>query len=97
MISKFRVDVGGRLYEVRRLVEIVLSGSSPCNSLFKEARIDGDVDKAADACHALDSSLSGLEGFSPMSILWMIGTAPDCVRTTGAVKLADGHPVGAGV
>jgi hypothetical protein len=74
-----------------------LSGSTPRNARSDEAGIDGEIDKASDACHALDSSLSGLECLATMSVLWMIGTSLDRLWVSGSVKSTGRAAVGGGV
>jgi hypothetical protein len=74
-----------------------LSGSTPRKACSDEASIDGEIDKASDACHAFGSSLSGLEGLATVTELRMGGSSLDRLWTAGAVKSANWHPVGTGV
>ncbi len=71
-----------------------LSRASPRDAGLYEAGIDGEINKTADACHAFDSSSSGLAGFATMQIGWMICAALDSVFSACTVKSAGLASVG---
>ncbi len=79
------------------VVGFVLPGSSPSNTFLDEAGIDGDIDKASDACHALDSSLSGLDGLATVPELRMSRAALDRLGAASSVEPTNWHSVGARV
>jgi hypothetical protein len=74
-----------------------LSRASPGDAGLYEAGIDSEINKTADACHAFDSSSSGLEGVATVPELRMIGASLDRFGSTSAVKPADWHPKSTGV
>jgi hypothetical protein len=82
---------------LRKLLHLQLAGTSSGDACSNEAGRYGEIDKASDACHAFDSSLSGLEGFATVAVLRMSRAALDRLGAAGAVKPAYGHPKSAGI
>ncbi len=74
-----------------------LSRASPGDAGLYEAGIDSEINKTADACHAFDSSSSGLAGLATVSVLGVSRAALDRLLPTGAVKPADRHSESTGV
>ena len=72
-------------------------GTSPGDACSDEAAGYPEINEASDARHALDSSLSGLNGLATVSVLRMGGSSLDRFRVASAVKPTNWHSVGARV
>ncbi len=74
-----------------------LPEAPPGNACADEAGIDGEINKAPQAGHTFDSSLSGFEGLAPVPKLRVSRASLDSFFSTSAVKSTGRAAVGGGV